>query len=92
MDYHITTINIMLKVHDDMLYATNTLINQTDVHHEKYIQRLEKEIRYKDTMNMVMQEVLIKVIHAAQRHLNVSNYKFDEMLLILYETFAQLKA
>ena len=82
----------MLKVHDDMLYATNTLINQTDVHHEKHIQRLEKEIHYKDAMNTVMQEVLIKVIHAAQRHLSVPNYKFDEMLLILDETFAQLKA
>ena len=36
IDHHVTTINTMLKVHDDIL---------PHIRHEKHIQRLEKEIR-----------------------------------------------
>lgn len=65
---------------------------QTHIRHEKQIQRLEKEIRHKYAMNMLMQEMLIKVICAAQHHPDIPNYKFAEMLLILDKTFAHLKA
>ncbi|CAI9280637.1 unnamed protein product [Lactuca saligna] len=56
------------------------------------LKKLENEIHHKDAMKMVMQEVFIKVIHAAQHHLDVPNYKFDEMLHIIDETFNHLKA
>lgn len=69
MDNHISKITIMLKVHDDMLSATDNLIKRTHVQHEKHIQRLEKEIFHKDTMNMVMQDVLIK---RSFMHLNIT--------------------
>ena len=92
MDYHISTITTMLKVHDDMFSATNTLIKQTHVRHEKQIQRLENEIDHKEAMKTVMQEILIMVIRADQHHLDVSNYKFDEMLHIIDEKFNHLKA
>ena len=42
-------------------------------------------------MNLVMQEVLINVIYATQHHLDVPNYKFDEMLHVIDETFNRLK-
>ncbi|CAI9296547.1 unnamed protein product [Lactuca saligna] len=35
MDPHITTVNTMLKVYDDIFSATNTLIKQTYIRHEK---------------------------------------------------------
>lgn len=35
MDYHISTVTIMLKVHDDMYSTSNTLIKQTHIQHEK---------------------------------------------------------
>ena len=54
----------MLKIHDDMLNASNELIKQTRIHHEKQIQHLEKEIRKKDEMNLIMQQVLIKILRA----------------------------
>lgn len=39
-----------------------------------------------------MQQLHIKIIRASQHHLDISNYKFDEMLLIHDETFDHLKA
>lgn len=44
----------MLKVHDDLVSATNKLIKQTHIFYEKQIQALEKEIRGKDGMNLIM--------------------------------------
>lgn len=82
----------MLKIHDDVISATNDLIKKTDVHHEKQIQWLEKEIHQKDAMNMVMQEVPIKLIHSTWNIVDVLNNKFDEMLIILDEIFTDLKA
>lgn len=43
-------------------------------------------------MNMVMKEVLLKFVHVAQHHMDVPNYNFVEMLIILEEAFAHLKA
>lgn len=82
----------MFKIHDDMITTTNELIKQTHVCQEKKIQILEKEILHKDVMNMVMQEVLIKVIWSAQHFMDTLNHKFDEMLLILEETLYHIKA
>lgn len=45
LDHHISTTTTMLKIHDDMISATNELIKQTHVRQEKQIQRLEKEIK-----------------------------------------------
>ena len=44
LDHYLDTINIMLKVQEDMIGATNELIKQTHVPHEKQIKRMEKEI------------------------------------------------
>ena len=55
VDHYLDTITQMLKVHDDLVAATKDLIKQTHVRHEKQIQRLEKEIRKKDEMNLIMQ-------------------------------------
>lgn len=43
----------MLKIHEDMISATNELINKTHVRHEKKIHRLEME--KKDELNLIMQ-------------------------------------
>ena len=82
----------MLKIHDDMLNASNELIKQTRIHHEKQIQRLEKEIRKKDEMNLIMQQVLIKILRACWNIVDVPNNKFDEMRSILSQLFDHLKA
>lgn len=82
----------MLKTHDDMINSTNELINQTHVRYEKQIQQLEKEIQKKDAMNMIMQEVLIKLIRATWNVFDVPNNNNYEMLIIIYETFSHLKA
>ena len=82
----------MLKIHDDMISATNKLIKQTHIRHEKQIQRLEKEIRKKDEMNMIMQHILIKLFRACWNIFYVPHNKFDEMLSILGSLFDHLKA
>lgn len=82
----------MLNVHNDLVDATNELIKQTHVHHEKQIQRLEKEIRKKDEMNLIIQQVLIKLHRACWNIVDVSSNKFDEMLSILATLFDHLKA
>lgn len=82
----------MLKIQGDMNSATSELIKQTHVHLEKQIQRLEKEIRKKDEMNMIMQNVLIKLIRDIWNIVDVPNNNFDKMLVIIDETFAHLKA
>lgn len=64
IDHYLDTITKMLKVHDDRLNASYELIKQTYIHHEKQIQRLEKEIQKKDEMNLIMQQVLIKLLKA----------------------------
>ncbi|CAI9277347.1 unnamed protein product [Lactuca saligna] len=92
LDHHISTTTIMLKIHDDMIIATNKLIKYTHVHHEKQIQRIEKEICQKYAMNMVMSEVLINRIRSTYNILDVLDHKFDEIFVILDETFAHLKA
>lgn len=43
-------------------------------------------------MNMVMQEVLIKVIRSAQHFVDIPNHKFDEMLIFLDGIFDHLRA
>ena len=83
VDHYLETITNMLKVHDDLVAATNDLIKKTHVGHEKQIQRLGKEIRKKDGMNLIMQQVLLKLIKAAWHIVDVPNHKFDEMILIL---------
>ncbi|CAI9283135.1 unnamed protein product [Lactuca saligna] len=35
LDHYTSTLNMMLKIHDDMMSATNELTKQTHVHHEK---------------------------------------------------------
>ena len=80
----------MLKVHDDLVSVTNDLIKQTHVHHEKQIQRLEKEIRKKDEMNLIIQQVLIKLLRSTWNIIDVPNRKFDEMIAILSSTFKHL--
>lgn len=37
LDHHIDITSTMLKIHDDMISATNELIKQTHVRHEKQI-------------------------------------------------------
>lgn len=44
MDNLLSTINTMLKIHEDIIYATNEPIKQTHVCHEKQIQRLQKKL------------------------------------------------
>lgn len=82
----------MLKVHDDLVTATNELIKQTHVCHEKQTQRLEKEIRVKDNMNLIMQQVLINVIRSTQHFVDIPINKFNEVLLVIEETLDTLKA
>ena len=60
--HYLYTITTMLNVHDDLVAAINDLIKQTHMRHEKQIQRLEKEIRKKDEMNLIIQQVLIKLL------------------------------
>ena len=43
-------------------------------------------------MNMVMQEVLIKIIGSTLQNMDVPNHKFDENLVIIDETFSHLKS
>lgn len=62
VDHYLDTITQMLKAHDDLVTATNDLIKKTHVHHEKQIQRLEKEIQKKDELNGIMQQVLLKLL------------------------------
>ena len=54
VDNYLNTISSMLKVHEDLVYATNDLIKKNHVRHEKKIQRLEKEIWKKDEMNLII--------------------------------------
>lgn len=46
----------------------------------------------KDGFNMIMQQVLIKVIRSALHLVDTLNHKFDEMLIIMDETLDTLKA
>ena len=73
----------MLKIHDDVISSINKIIKQTHVHHEKQIQRLEKEIKQKDGFSLIIQEVIIKVIHSAQNFVDTPNHKFDTILLVM---------
>ena len=82
----------MLKVYDGMLSATYKLIKQTHVRHEKKILRLEKEIRKKNELNLIMQQVLIKILMDYWNIFDVPNNKFDEILSILSSLFDHLKA
>lgn len=43
-------------------------------------------------MNLSMQQVPIKLIRAIWNIVDVPNYKFDEIIVIIDETFAHLKA
>ena len=73
----------MLKVHDDLVFVTNDLIKQTNVRHEKQIQRLEKDIKNKDQMNLIIQQVFFKLLWSTWNIVDVPNWKFDEMLAVL---------
>lgn len=68
------------------------LVKQTHVRHEKKIQRLENEIRKKDEMNLIMQQVLLKILRACWNIVDVPNNKFDDMVPILGKHFDHLKA
>lgn len=92
LDHHISATSTILKIHDNMISATNELIKTIHVHHENQIQRLKKEILHADAMDMVMQEVLMKVVQSAQQFVDTPNHIFDEILIILDETFNHLKA
>ncbi|CAI9282188.1 unnamed protein product [Lactuca saligna] len=48
--------------------ATNEIISQTHVRHENQIQILEKEVQDKDDINLIMQQVLIKVLEKFGDH------------------------
>lgn len=61
LDHHIDINSTMMNIYEDMISATNELINQTHVRHEMKIQRLEKETKKKDEMNLIMHQVLIKL-------------------------------
>ena len=82
----------MLKVHDDLVSATNELIKQTHVRHEKQIRWLEKGDSEKDELNLIMQKVLIKLIRGSWNIVDVLNHKFDEVLSILSNLCDHLKA
>lgn len=73
----------MLKIHDDIISATNELIKQTHVHYENQIQHLEKEIKQKNGFHMIMHQVLIKSIRSVQHFMDTPNQKFEDMILIL---------
>lgn len=75
-----------------MISATNEMIKQTHVQHEKQIQRLEKEIKKKDEMNLIMHHVLLKILWAFWNIADVPNNKFDEILFIIASLVHQLKA
>lgn len=45
-----------------MISATNELIKQAHFHHEKQIQWLKQDILKKDEQNLIMQQVLIKLL------------------------------
>ena len=92
VEHSLDTITTMFKVHDYLVAATNDLIKQTHVRHEKQIQRLEKEIKKKDEMNLIIQQVLIKPIRSTWNIVDVPNRKFDEMLAILGHLFDYLAA
>lgn len=51
---------------------------------------MDKEIREKDGMNMIMQQVLMKVIQYAQHFTDILNYKLHEVLLVMEETLDTL--
>ena len=80
----------MLKVHDDLMSATNDLIKQTHVCHEKQSQQLEKEIKQKGEMNLIIQKVLIKLLRSPWNIVDVPNRKFDEMLVVIGLLFGHL--
>lgn len=82
----------MPKAHDDIVFATNDLIKKTRLRHEKKIQRLEKEIRKKVEMNLIIQQVVIKLLYAYWNIVDVRNKKFNEMLPILQKLFNHLNA
>ena len=43
-------------------------------------------------MNLIMQQVLIKVIRSNQHFVDIPNYKFDEVLQILDDVLTTLEA
>ena len=92
VDNYINTITSMLKVHEDLVAATNDLIKQTYICHEKQIQRLEKEIKQKDEMNMIILQVLIELLLSTWNIVDVLNRKLDEMISILDDMFKHLAA
>ena len=53
---------------------------------------MEKGIKKKDEMNLIMQKVLIKLLGAWWNIVDVPNHKFNEMLSILSKLFDHLKA
>ena len=82
----------MLKVHGELVSATNELIKQNHGCHKKQIQRLEKEINKKDEMKLIIQQFLIKQLRSTWNIVDVLNRKFDEMLAVLGHLFDHLAA
>lgn len=81
----------MLTVHYELVKVTNEHIQKTHIQHEKQIQWLERKIHSKDSMNFIIQQVLIKVIWFAQHFVDILISKLDEVLLIMEETLDTLK-
>lgn len=52
---------------------------------------MEKEIKAKYGMNLLLQQFLIKVIRSTQHFMDTLIHKFDELLLIFEETLGILK-
>ncbi|CAI9261638.1 unnamed protein product [Lactuca saligna] len=91
LNHHISIITTTCTLHDYMINFTDKPIKQTHFRHEKQIQRLEKEIHKENEMNMIMQHVLLKLIHATWNVADVLNNKFYEMLVNIDETFSHHK-
>ncbi|CAH1452038.1 unnamed protein product [Lactuca virosa] len=91
INHHEDTVRKMLTAHDELVKATNELIKQTLIWHEKKIQCLEREINSKDSKNLMMQQFLVKFIQFTQHFVDIPKYKFDEVPLILEDALDTFK-
>lgn len=72
--HHDDTVEKMFHIYDELVKATNKLIKQTYIRHEKNIQRLEREIHANDNMNLVLHQLLIRTIKYAQHYVHIPNF------------------
>lgn len=90
--HHEEDVKEMATVHDELVKATNKLIKQTHVQHEKKIQHFEMEIHSNDRMNLILRQVLIKVIQSFEHIIDIWNYNFNEVFQIFEVTLHTLKS